>query len=210
MSKAKRFLCLVLAAVMSVSVLAACGKEVEENPQVTPDISESAPVTTPAPVNTTEPTTTPAPTTTTEPTTTPPPTQTEPETTPTPTTTEDEDSYTVEELSLTMYATDAVNVRVGPSASYDRIGGLSKNESVAVTGRASTGWYRVDYRGEVGFVSNAYLTDKVPSSTQPADDGDGDVVLDENGDVVLDEGGSNTGSSGNISINYGSWARPTL
>ena len=206
MSKAKRFLCLVLAAVMSVSVLAACGKKVEENPQVTPDISESAPVTTPAPVTTTEPTTTPAPTTTTEPTTTPPPTQTEPETTPTPTTTEDEDSYTVEELSLTMYATDAVNVRVGPSASYDRIGGLSKNESVAVTGRASTGWYRVDYRGEVGFVSNAYLTDKVPSSTQPADDEDGDVVLDEDGDVVLDEGGSNTGSSGNISINYGSWA----
>ena len=37
MSKAKRFLCLVLAAVMSVSVLAACGKKVEENPQVTPD-----------------------------------------------------------------------------------------------------------------------------------------------------------------------------
>jgi len=84
-------------------------------------------------------------------------------------------TYTVEDMNATMYAQKAVNVRSGASTDYDKIGGLAKNQEVAVTGKTDNGWYRISYNGTDGFVSASYLgTEKVvespveqPPSEQP-------------------------------------------
>ncbi len=77
-------------------------------------------------------------------------------------------AYTVEPMSATMYAQRSVNVRKGPGTEYDRVGSLTTNQEVAVTGKASTGWYEISYNGEVAYVSNSYLgNEKVVVQTTP-------------------------------------------
>ena len=69
--------------------------------------------------------------------------------------------YTYSEVSKTMYAKSTVNVRSLPSTSGSRLGSLSKNQEVAVTGQCNeTGWYRINYNNGEGFVSNKYLADE--------------------------------------------------
>ena len=69
--------------------------------------------------------------------------------------------YTYSEVSKTMYAKSTVNVRSLPSTSGNRLGSLSKNQEVAVTGQCNeTGWYRINYNNGEGFVSNKYLADE--------------------------------------------------
>ena len=69
--------------------------------------------------------------------------------------------YTYSEVSKTMYAKSTVNVRSLPSTSGSKLGSLSKNQEVAVTGQCNeTGWYRISYNSGEGFVSNKYLTDE--------------------------------------------------
>lgn len=70
-------------------------------------------------------------------------------------------AYTYTDMSKTMYAKSAVNVRSLPSTGGTRLGSLSKNQEVAVTGQCNeTGWYRISYNGGEGFVSNKYLVDE--------------------------------------------------
>ena len=72
-------------------------------------------------------------------------------------------------LDKTMYAQSAVNTRSGPSTEYERVGGLTTNEEVHVTGQSNlTAWYRIDVDGAVQFVSNKYLADEKAEVTQPA------------------------------------------
>lgn len=71
--------------------------------------------------------------------------------------------YTVASMDAqTMYAQSSVNLRQGPSTEYDKVGSLSTNQSVSVTGYVETTsgkWYQLS-TGE--FVSAKYLgTDKV-------------------------------------------------
>lgn len=69
--------------------------------------------------------------------------------------------YTYSEVSMTMYAKSTVNVRSLPSTSGSKLGSLSKNQEVAVTGQCNeTGWYRISYNNAEGFVSNKYLADE--------------------------------------------------
>lgn len=69
--------------------------------------------------------------------------------------------YTYADLSKTMYAKSTVNVRSLPSTSGSKLGSLSKNQEVAVTGQCNeTGWYRISFNGGEGFVSNKYLADE--------------------------------------------------
>lgn len=72
-------------------------------------------------------------------------------------------TYTVSDMSAIMYATQQVNLRSGASSEYSKLGALSKDQSVSVTGIASTGWYRISWNNTDAFVSNKYLTDKAPS-----------------------------------------------
>lgn len=66
----------------------------------------------------------------------------------------------VKEMSTTKYAKSTVNVRKGPSADTEKIGSLSMNQKVTVTGQAENDWYRIDYNGEAGYVSDKYLVDE--------------------------------------------------
>lgn len=72
--------------------------------------------------------------------------------------------YTVTtfEETKTMYATDSVNVRKGPSTDYDIIGGLKSGQEITVTGQADTLWYEVRYGEDKAFISNKYLQDEKP------------------------------------------------
>lgn len=82
-------------------------------------------------------------------------------------------SYTVEPMEATMYAQRSVNVRIGPGTDYEKIGGLTTNQEVMVTGKASTGWYEISYNDGIGYVSNNYLgndmvvVEQTPAPTTP-------------------------------------------
>lgn len=67
--------------------------------------------------------------------------------------------YTYTDMSATMYATQTVNVRNLPSTDGEKVGSLSANQEVTITGQASTGWYRIEYNGGEAYVSDKYLSD---------------------------------------------------
>lgn len=73
----------------------------------------------------------------------------------------------------TMYATQACNVRSGPSTKYERIGGLAYSEEVTVVGKAEydgSTWYvlKSDDAEETRMVSAKLLTDTKPQPQQSA------------------------------------------
>ena len=71
--------------------------------------------------------------------------------------------YTYVDLSQVMYAKQPVNVRDLPSASGNKLGGISSGQQVTVTGQCNeTNWYRISYNGKEGFVSNNYLVVEKP------------------------------------------------
>lgn len=89
---------------------------------------------------------------------------------------EETPAYTVTDMEKTMYAQRSVNVRTGPTTDYEKLGALNTNDEVKVTGQSDNGWYRIEYNGSEGFVSNNYLGDtkvvvnNIPSTT-PTDNG---------------------------------------
>lgn len=86
--------------------------------------------------------------------------------------TAEQSPYSYADMSATMYAQKAVNVRDLPDTSGNKVGGLSTNDEVAVTGQCNeTGWYRISYNGSEAFVSNSYLGEnkvEVKQATQSA------------------------------------------
>lgn len=65
----------------------------------------------------------------------------------------------ITEMSATgTLTTSALNVRSGPSKSYEAIGKVSSSDTIIITGQASTGWYRIDFNGQDGYISDAYVT----------------------------------------------------
>ncbi|MCH5255209.1 MAG: SH3 domain-containing protein, partial [Lachnospiraceae bacterium] len=71
-----------------------------------------------------------------------------------------EPEYTYTDMSATMYASQTVNVRDLPSTDGNRVGGLSTNQEIAVTGQCNeTGWYRFEYNGSTAYVSNNYVSE---------------------------------------------------
>lgn len=81
----------------------------------------------------------------------------------TPAPTEQEQLFT--DCSETMYATTAVNVRSSYSTNSDKLGSLTKAQSVTRTGIGTgdaAGWSRIEFNGKVAYVSSDYL-----SATKP-------------------------------------------
>lgn len=72
-------------------------------------------------------------------------------------------TYTYTEMDAIMYAQQTVNVRSLPSGDGEKLGGLNTNDEVKVTGQCvETSWYRIEFDGNVAYVSNNYLgNDKV-------------------------------------------------
>ena len=72
--------------------------------------------------------------------------------------------YTYSELNQTMYAKSAVNVRDLPSTDGKKIGNLKASQEIAVTGKCDqTGWYRFDWNGTTGYVSDKYIVSEKPA-----------------------------------------------
>ena len=51
---------------------------------------------------------------------------------------------------------DSLNVRKGPSISFDIIGTLNGGDKVKIIGE-SNGWYKIEYNGTYGYVSESYI-----------------------------------------------------
>ena len=81
-------------------------------------------------------------------------------------TTSEESNYTITPMTTqTMYAQQAVNLRQGPGTEYDKVGSLSTNQSVEITGYVETSngqWYQLS---DGDFVSSKYLKDTKVSTT---------------------------------------------
>lgn len=66
------------------------------------------------------------------------------------------------------YATDSVNVRSGPDASYSILGYYSRGDKITITGSVSNGWTQVRLpNGMLGYVLSAYLGSAAPSPGYP-------------------------------------------
>lgn len=80
--------------------------------------------------------------------------------------------YTYSELSQTMYAKSAVNVRDLPSTDGKKIGSLKASQEITITGKCDqTGWYRFDMNGTTGYVSDRYIVSEKPVSNIAANTG---------------------------------------
>ena len=172
----KRLLIILTTITLSTALLVGCGNKQEEIPQAT--IEESAPEqteeeTTP-PTEIAEPTpeatTEPVEEATTETETTKPMETAEPEPTEEPTP-EPQAIYTYTDMSATMYAQQTVNVRNLPDTSGNKLGSLSTNDEIKISGQCNeTGWYMFEYNDSVAFVSNKYVSEnKVEIQQAPAD-----------------------------------------
>lgn len=80
-----------------------------------------------------------------------------------------EAGYTCTEMSQTMYAKSAVNVRDLPSTDGKKIGSLKASQEITVTGKCDqTGWYRFDWNNTTGYVSDKYIVSEKPVSNVAA------------------------------------------
>ena len=106
------------------------------------------------------------------------------------------EGYTVTVLDKSMWATTGVNVRDLPDTTGTKIGSLVTDQEIKVTGQCNeTGWFRVDYEGKTGFVSNKYLTDSKPVSNTPAP-GEPNATVDTLKDIL----GKTVNKAGSLSV----------
>lgn len=137
------------------------------------------------------------------------------------------ETYTYTDLITTLYASTEVNVRNLPSAEGEIIGGLKINEEVSITGKCNeTGWYRIAYNGNTGFVSDLYMlenkveiaqekteSDDLQTDKAPTDNMSGDWVQNLNIAnstsqlVVVAASGSNATVSLHNKNEDGSWSQ---
>lgn len=108
-------------------------------------------------------------------------------------------SYTYKDMDVTKYAKSSVNVRNMPETEGDKVGTLSFNQEVKVTGQCNeTGWYRIEFSGETAYVSDSYLVDdKAETATEnksSVNDSTGSST-DAGSSSSGDSSGSSSGSS---------------
>lgn len=89
--------------------------------------------------------------------------------------------YTYSELNQTMYAKSAVNVRNLPSTDGKKIGSLKASQEITVTGKCDqTGWYRFDWNGTTGYVSDKYIVSEKPAVNTVASTGNSNSTAGNN------------------------------
>lgn len=76
----------------------------------------------------------------------------------------EEKAYTFTELGKVMYAKSSVNVRNAPSTDGSKVDSLKAGQEVTVSAQCNeTSWYQI---GEGRYVSNKYLTETKPTTSQ--------------------------------------------
>ena len=178
-----------LALILSMTACGGSNENAADKSQETstPEVSQSMESSTPTPEQTT---------------------QTAPETTPTPEsvstparddTTEQEQLFT--DCSETMYATTTVNVRSSYSTNSDKLGSLTKAQSVTRTGIGTgdaAGWSRIEFNGKVAYVSSDYLSATKPQVSTGSNSGSssGQTSKPSSKPSTGGNSGSSSGSSG--------------
>ena len=159
------------------------------------------------------------------------PEQTTPETAPTPesvstpaqenTAAPQETDSQFTDCSETMYATTTVNVRSSYSTNSDKLGSLTKAQSVTRTGIGTgdaAGWSRIEFNGKVAYVSSDYLSATKPQVSTGSNGGSssgqtskpsskpstGGNSGSSGGQTSKPSTGGNTSSGGNSSGDLGS------
>ena len=74
--------------------------------------------------------------------------------------------------SVTMYATDGVNIRTQPSTGSDVTGALDSGTSVTVIGETDN-WYIVSTGSGTGYISKSYLSSSAPAASTGGSGGSG-------------------------------------
>ena len=97
-------------------------------------------------------------------------------------------TYTYTDMSATKYAKQTVNVRDLPSTDGKKVGSLSTNDEITITGQCNeTGWYRFEYNGQTAYVSNSYLSDnKVEVAQSSSGSGSGSSGSSSSSNCPLD------------------------
>ena len=184
-----------LALILSMTACGGSNENAADKSQETstPEVSQSVESSTPTPEQTT---------------------QTAPETTSTPesvstpaqenTTAPQETDSLFTETDETMYATTTVNVRSSYSTNSDKLGSLTKAQSVTRTGIGTgdaAGWSRIEFNGKVAYVSSDYLSATKPqvSVSKPSTDNSssGSTQTSKPSSKPSTGSSSSSGSSGN-------------
>ncbi len=122
-----------------------------------------------------------------------PPTSSKASASTTPAAPQSKTEFTVTDLEpYSAWATKDCNIRSGADTTYDKAGSLKKHEEVIVTGKASTGWFRIKTASGVeAYISDSLLTTENPSNREHTTVNDsGEVVTYEFTDTdpeVIDE-----------------------
>ena len=96
--------------------------------------------------------------------------------------------YTYSEVSQTMYAKSAVNVRDLPSTDGKKIGSLKASQEITVTGKCDqTGWYRFDLNGTTGYVSDKYIVSEKPAVNTVASTGNSNTAGNQYASNTVDD-----------------------
>lgn len=105
------------------------------------------------------------------------------------------------ETDETMYATTTVNVRSSYSTNSDKLGSLTKAQSVTRTGIGTgdaAGWSRIEFNGKVAYVSSDYLSATKPQVSTGSNGGSssGQTSKPSSKPSTGGNSGSSSGSSG--------------
>ena len=104
------------------------------------------------------------------------------------TTTAADTGYTYSELNQTMYAKSAVNVRDLPSTDGKKIGSLKASQEITITGKCDqTGWYRFDWNGTTGYVSDKYIVSEKPAVNTVATAGNSNTAGNQYASNTVDD-----------------------
>ena len=96
--------------------------------------------------------------------------------------------YTYSELSQTMYAKSAVNVRDLPNTDGKKIGSLKASQEITVTGKCDqTGWYRFDWNNTTGYVSDKYIVSEKPAVNTVAANGNSNTAGNQYASNTVDD-----------------------
>lgn len=117
----------------------------------------------------------------------PEPVETEPEEPAAPT-------YSFTEVNETVYATSTVNIRAGFGTEADKVGALSRGQSITRTGVGSgdaDGWSRVAFDGQTAYISSSYLSTDKPAA-QPSQPSGGSQVGQPSDGQTFNNGSNDT------------------
>lgn len=73
---------------------------------------------------------------------------------------EQKSEFVITDVSKTMYANSSANVRSQPDKNEAKVGTLSTNDEVKVTGLVDNGWCRVSYNGGEAYIKADLLSDE--------------------------------------------------